>query len=479
MPAAAPDLVQPAYLHVPERFAFTHGDRAADTAALAGLTLDPEQRLVLDALKAVDERGRYPLELALVVARQNMKTLLLEVLALDDLFNDRDRLVIWTAHLFDTSAEAFRDMDELIGASDWLRRRVLRATRGNGDEGFELKNGSRLKFKARSKTSGRGLAGDKVNLDEAFALTAPMLGALLPTLSSRPNPQARYMSSAGLAESDALRAVRDRGRAGTDPSLVYVEYCADDGDCATSDCAHLFGTPGCLLDDEALWLAANPSLNSTRANSLTLEKLRAERRAMPPEEFARERLGWWDAPAGASMMPFVEAWMRGDSADAPLDPVTFGVDVAPNGAAAAVVAASGGVVEMVEHRPGTTWLPDRLHQLVRDHHPYGIWLDATGPAGMLLPELERVGVAVSLVTGGDSAKACGLFWSAVVDKTVGHRHSPAMDAAVVGATRRTAGDAWRWNRRDSTVDISPLVAATLAYWGSAGQADYAVTDSIF
>jgi hypothetical protein len=40
-----------------------------------------------------------------------------------------------------------------------------------------------------------------------------------------------------------------------------------------------------------------------------------------------------------------------------------------------------------------------------------------------------------------------------------------LNDALAGARRRRLGDAWAWDRRDSTVDISPLVAATLARHG--------------
>jgi hypothetical protein len=41
---------------------------------------------------------------------------------------------------------------------------------------------------------------------------------------------------------------------------------------------------------------------------------------------------------------------------------------------------------------------------------------------------------------------------------------PELSAALAGATKRSLGDAWAWSRRNSAVDISPLVAATLALW---------------
>jgi hypothetical protein len=39
-------------------------------------------------------------------------------------------------------------------------------------------------------------------------------------------------------------------------------------------------------------------------------------------------------------------------------------------------------------------------------------------------------------------------------------------AAVRGAVTRPLGDSWVWSRKSSAVDISPLVAVTLAHWAA-------------
>jgi hypothetical protein len=48
--------------------------------------------------------------------------------------------------------------------------------------------------------------------------------------------------------------------------------------------------------------------------------------------------------------------------------------------------------------------------------------------------------------------------------TLRHIPHPALSAALAGAGKRPLGDAWAWDRRGTSVDISPLVAATLARW---------------
>jgi hypothetical protein len=45
-----------------------------------------------------------------------------------------------------------------------------------------------------------------------------------------------------------------------------------------------------------------------------------------------------------------------------------------------------------------------------------------------------------------------------------HLGQPELTSAITGACSRTVGDAWLWDRKSSDVDISPLVAGTIALW---------------
>lgn len=467
---AVAELVAPAFRSVPPHAVSTAGPDAADLASEAGLELDPEQRLALDTLLAEDEHGNWAaLENAIVEPRQNGKTVDLQVITLHDLFIVESRLVIWSAHLFPTAQEAFRDLDNIIAGTPQFSRRVKRVSRANGEEGFEFFGDRRLHFRARSKTGGRGLSGDTVILDEAFALGAAEMGSLLPTLSARPNPHVYYASSAGLVSSGLLRNIRDRGRKDTpDPSLAYIEWCADDGECARADCDHRPGIEGCLLDDQDRWLQANPAVERGR---ITLVYLNAERRALPPEEFARERLGWWDEPVeGAGGIP-EDAWVDCGDRTAELgEPVALGVDVSPGHLSGAIVAC-GGPVHVVDHRAGTSWIVPRLTELLDQHDVTAIVLDPASPAAALIPDLEAAGFVIRtsktpdgmivLLEGREQTSACEGMLRAVVDRTFIHRDELALNTAVAGASRRQVGDSWKWSRRDSS-DISPLVAATNA-----------------
>lgn len=469
---AAPPFVAPSFEWVAPHVR-TAGDEVADLAEAAGLVLDAEQRHILRAMYAEDARGnKAALEFAVICARQNLKTFIFEVAALGDLFlvGRPGQLIIWTAHLFPTANEAFLDIKRIIDGNEFLSRRVRKVTEASGSQGVELHDGSRLKFLARSKTGGRGMTGDTVFLDEAFALSATEIGALFPTLSAVPDPQLRYGSSAGLETSAVLRSIRDRGRRGGDPRLTYLEW-ADPREregCAEAGCDHHYGIAGCALDDRARIQLANPA--APRRIPWTF--IEAERRALPPAEFARERLGWWDIPKDQRTddvaMPNWAAQERPDAA--PLGAVALGLDVAPDSASAAILACADGtdgvpVVEVVAHQDGTAWVPGFIADLVTRHEVTGLGLISGSPAHALLPDLPKKlpnGGTIRVLTGSDVIAACAGFAKDVNEGALVHCGEPDLDAAAAGAVRRFAADGWRWSRRDSSTDISPLYAAAIA-----------------
>ena len=472
---AAPELVAPAHLWVPPRFS-SAGSEVVDLAAAAGLVLDLEQQLMLDAIFSENVDGSLvALEAAIVESRQNGKTVVLEAAALADLFlfADAGDLFVWSAHLFKTTVEAFRDLKTLVEANDFLSRRVKKIPEANGDEGIELMDGSRLNFLARSKSGGRGLRCKRLTLDEAFAILASMMGALFPTMSAQRDAQIRYGSSAGLADSDQLRALRDRGRAGGDPSLVYVEYGAPQGGCESPRCDHGLTVHGCALDDQENWRRANHTLG----RRITVDFVAKERRAMPALEFARERLGWWDEPDTHSRVITAAKWADTLDGSSEIDgPFVMAVDVDPDRTMAAIGAAGARAdglthIEVAAHRPGTDWV---VPALLVEHgkSPLTVVLDPAGAAATFVTDLEAAGVTVFQVNAREMVAACGMFFDAVTaapgrDEPAGLRRldQEPLDKALAGARKRELAAAWAWDRRDRTVDLTSLVSVTLAHWG--------------
>lgn len=471
MTLSAPLLVEPAYQSAPP-FTQTLGPEVADLAELAGFPPDPEQRLALDLMFALDAHGKTAaFEFCVVCSRQNLKTGLFKQAALGWLFVTDQKLIVWSAHEFRTSQEAFRDMQELILGTAALEKRVKGVSTANGDEGIELHTGQRLMFKARTKVGGRGLTGDKLVLDEAFALEPAHMSALMPTLSVRPDPQVVYGSSAPLMKSDVLREIMRRGQGALSPRLAYLEWSAKRGGCRTERCEHEVGVEGCALDDIENWRRANPLLGRTRVNGtgLTVEYVTAERQAMPPLEFARERLGWGDEPAGTAAAFGTGKWEA--CAGAPpsgLKPTGLAVAVSFDQTHASIgsVAPDGeGVLHLkpLDYGPGTGWVVEQA-KARQDEYRVDVVIDSRGPAADLIPDLEAAGVRLKVAETTDVLDACAGLFRAVNERRVRHDSYPELDAAVAGAVKRTVGDRWAWGRKVSTADISTLEAVTLAAW---------------
>jgi hypothetical protein len=49
----------------------------------------------------------------------------------------------------------------------------------------------------------------------------------------------------------------------------------------------------------------------------------------------------------------------------------------------------------------------------------------------------------------------------VAEENFAHLGSQELRDAVLGAAQRPVGDAWAWSRKNSSVNIAPLVAVTL------------------
>jgi phage terminase large subunit-like protein len=295
-------------------------------------------------------------------------------------------------------------------------------------------------------------------VDEAFAQPDWRLEqALLPSMITRPQPQLWVVSTAGTpADSPYLMEKVQMGRevaeTGLQHSIAYFEWSADD-----------HADPA----DPDTWSSCMPALGHTISEAA----VRADFESLDSSEFARAYLNRWMTLDTAPVIA-LDAWNAlVDLASTPVDPVCFAFDVRPDRSSASIAVAgsrSDGLkhVEVVAAAPGTDWLVDALQQLRAAHKPSAIVADATGPAGSLLAELASRKVDVTSVSASDHAQACGLLYDAVAARTLRHRGSPDIAAAIDGARKRPLGDAWAWSRKNSNVDISPLVAATLALWGA-------------
>ena len=120
------------------------------------------------------------------------------------------------------------------------------------------------------------------------------------------------------------------------------------------------------------------------------------------------------------------------------------------------------VVELIAHRTGLSWLLDVVPKIYKQNGSRPIALLPAAPVAALEDELRRAGVQTQRVDGTSYAQACAGFEADVREGRILHRGQEDLTTAALAARRRIAGDVWRWSRRDSSIDISPLIAATLA-----------------
>jgi hypothetical protein len=304
-----------------------------------------------------------------------------------------------------------------------------------------------------------------VFLDEAFDIAPAAMGATIPTLSTRPGAQVYYTSSAPHESSQVLHAVRSRAMT-DDPldRLFYAEW----------------GNPVEALqldaNDPAFMEAIRTANPAVQAGRITEEYIIQEIRTFSGdadlvEEHRRERLGVPSMAfsATASIIP-LDQW---DALKAESSPIvsgeSFALDVSPDRQKASFAVAgrcADGLVqvEVFDNRPGTGWIVERAVQLHQDHGK-PIRIEKGGPAGSFVSLLTEAGVVVEEVSTADHARATGQFIDAVSSSTLRHLGDPILRTAIVGATLRHTGDADLWSRRSSRVDITPLVACTLALGG--------------
>lgn len=472
----------PTYSHLVD-YAATAGPKVARLCEMVGYPPDPEQRLILDQTFAVDERGLPAASTVVIIApRQNLKSATLKMMTLGWFFVSRERSVTWTAHNFDTAQNSFEDpyeqgVAQLVENSPLLARRLAAIRRSHGSEGFELRSGAQFKLRARTTSGGRGLTADKVVLDEGFALQEQQIAALRPTMMARPRGQLIVASSACLKTSTVLRDWVERGRAG-EPRLAYFEWCDPrPNECRSEDCDHARTAVGCALDDLDRLAAANPAY----PHRITEDSLRDARRDMSPAKYAVEVLGWHEEPDQATSDMTVEVWQAAVTDDRPTGRLVMAVDTAPSHTWSSIVICGGGILELVDRRRGSSWLPERVRELCDRHQIGEVVIDPAGPVAGVIPDFDAAGVRLRLLSGADSAAACGALVDSIGEQRVKVRHADAFLSAVAGAARRKTGDRWKWSRVSSEVDISPLVAATWAAWAWLDDqtADYDVLESAY
>ena len=277
---AAPPLYATEYQGGPHRL-----DDCRLLAGGMGLSLMPHQELVLTAATEMDADG-LPLhrEVVLTLPRQSGKTVVVALAVLH-------RLLLWpvqpqiAGYVSDsvtTSMRLWRDqLVPLMGREGLADKIGLKLYQALGDARITLgETGSTMFMVAGLKASGHGQTLNMVVMDEAFSYQDDRHEqALLPAMQTIRDAQMWVVSTAGDFSSTYLRRKVEAGRrrveAGVQAGPAYFEWAAPED---------------CDYTDPAVWARANPALHRTTHESV----VRHAFETMDAPEFRRAMLNMWD-----------------------------------------------------------------------------------------------------------------------------------------------------------------------------------------
>lgn len=505
-----PNRPQPRIEIRPRGIVGSYGEEAVKLYAAAGMIADPYQEDAIELALSYRADGKWAcFEYAEWLARQNGKGGIFEMRALAGMLLLSEELQMWSAHLYPTAQEAFMRMDRLfkrLEESGLIRTDLIKRSYSHGEQGFTRSDtGQRLKFHARSKGGGRGwTAKGAVFIDETFAFTKEQQGALVPTMSAMPNSQILYASSPPLEGGDAepMYELRERAEeayeSGDDPGdLGYRDWGMAQ---SLDELAKLSKVERrAVLADREMWAATNPAF----PHRILLKNIEREHRMMSWENFARERGGAWPKRLeGGGGLDRVAWRAMEDRQSRRRGDLAIGLSVLPDRSHAAIAVYALredglGHAMLVDHRPGTAWLMDRLKELCEAKDPVAVGISGAdfatlevelGQAGFKMAEKNGYGEWVyrygQLAVAGvkDMAAACGQMIDAVERKSLRHMGQAPLDTAVGEAKLLQTNDSVRWSTRSS--DATPLSALTLARWSWTVRAHlvkkkYSAADQVF
>lgn len=490
------------------------GEEVIQWARGIGYDLDPWQEWVLRQGCGTRPNGKWAsFENTLIIPRQNGKSAILEIRELAGLYLLGEELVIHTAHEVKTSQEQFLRISNAVLNNGALSKRLKGKPRAShGEESIELRAeptlimgsgakwvhksvASRLRFLARSRASIRGFSADCLVWDEAMILSADAVGAALPALSAKGNPQIWLAGSAGLEDSEQLarsrrRIVRDsKDMFGAEWSINHhTASCKVDQKLGRASNNYVVCDKHDDRDVPESTAKANPAFGYRISWEQTLNELAT----MPGLEFDRERLsvGQWPVEDEAWRVvskELFETLTLEPPIERTMSQVSFAIDVDDDGNSASIAVAwkhrDGSLVMEIPKecsRPGTNWVVDRLEQLVNKYRPLAIVAPKDGPAAGLGDDLEKLWpkhhkFGTRLIRSGPSDHAAAFAWfiQQCKDENKPLRHlgniseqGQRLWKAVGTAEIRVVGDGGKtWSRRDSITDITPATACNLAAWG--------------
>jgi hypothetical protein len=361
--------------------------------------------------------------------------------------------VLHVAHKLQAAQEVWRP------AARWAIREYGKGVVrwANGEQQIELpEDGSRWLIQAATDGAGVAFTLSMALIDEAWRVPRQVVdAAIAPTMAEAEQPQLWLVSTAGTSASDLMLAYRALALGLEKPQdtdrLLLLEWSAPPD-------------PDLDIDDPGVWRMASPHWSERRHAVVARERAR-----VPEVDFRQQWLNQWVPTLSAPLID-AERWQAAEWGGVlPAGALTFGADVAADRSHAVIVSyAAGGVVEVVDNRPGAAWVAGRLQELAERWAPTAIGIDGSGPAATVADQLAGTEAAPLLVvlTARQMAAASGQVFDAIQGGTLWAVANAELTAAVLGARRRAYGQAWTFARQVGDVSGVPLLAVTVAAWAS-------------
>lgn len=374
--------------------------------------------------------------------------------------------VAWTSHHNRTTARTFQSIRALVRSKRILPHldstaRSDGTRQANGQEEIRFKNGSLMLFGAREQGFGRGMEEiDAEVFDEAQILGLKALEDMVPAVNQARNPHGGLLFFLGTPPrptdpGEAFTAKRDQALSGKSKDICYVEFSAD---------------PDSDPDDESQWPIMNPSypLRTPRESMLRM------RENIPDDDsWNREARGIWPASGHHAIISGSDwADLISDGPDADVPPAAFGVDMSHRKDISIVAAWSADDVLHIEEvfsgwnvAKAVEWLTRAAGRRIP------VLIDSYSPAAQMVPDLTAAKVKVKRTSVREMTTGAGIVESRLGAGTLTHADQQSMTLAVLAAVKRPIGDAggFGWDRKDASKQIHPLVAASLAVAGAAGE----------
>ena len=415
----------------------------------------------------------YP-EVFATVMRQSGKTLWVLAMELDrallwEPYDGKPQAIAYSGQTGSDARKKFRKEHWPLIRNSPLSVTVDKPRFMAEDTGIDFVNGATLTLWSNSEEAGHGSTVDLVAMDEIWADADDRREqAAIPATATRHDRQKLITSTGGTDRSVLYLHKQAAGRAavaeGRTEGMAYLEFSADP-DASDFD-----------PEDPELWWSCMPALGYTiteRSVRTALEEMKKEDGDL--SEFCRAWLNITKRTGGDRVIPDGVWSAVLDTKAAPSGSCFIAVDGQPDQSSTSIaVADTMGNVEVVIHADGVSWALDKLVEIAK-RLKAPVVVDKTGPVGHLADQLKARRVKVVEFGPRTVAHACAEIYDRISDSRIrvrpnfcDHCKQVPITAAVEGVATQQLGDGWKWSRKSTDTDISPLMAATLAVGATAG-----------